>query len=559
MSQAAARRNTRSDSRKSGFDADRIALVDQLWKLKKHWQEHTGSHVPLNVLIKEVDYRRDVLNGAERSGKPELAELARRIRAIEERIGEISSITEAHAARETPRLLWGAVVAALAGVLVLAGLLVDRSAFTPPAYALPASEPAIAFRLHGSNTVGEELAPALLESFFKSRDALETLLVGSNVPVEKQLQFILPDNPEQPLAVEIHAHGSTTAFRDLAAGSADIGMSSRPIKAAEVEQLAPRYGNLSALGSEHVIALDGLAVIVHPANPLDNLSTAEVAAIFSGQVRDWAELGAPQGAINLYARDDNSGTFDTFKSLVLKANGVALSAAAQRFESSTELSDAVAADPNGIGFIGLPYVRNAKALGIAESADTQPVVPTEFTVSTEDYPLSRRLFFYVPANTDNRTIRDFVEFTLSDAGQAVVEQVGLVSQRVRLERPRPRADAPARFTELTAGAQRLSVTFRFAPQSDRLDNKSMRDIERVVEFMKQHRERELLLLGFTDAGDVASSLALSRGRAKTVAQMLMARGLYPAAVEGFGAVLPVASNDTVAGRQKNRRVEVWVR
>ena len=538
-------------------ESDRVALVDQLWKLKRHWQEHTGAHVPLNVLIKEVDYRRDVLDGAINSGNPALEELAQRIRAIEERVGEISSIT-APPSTKTSRLMFSGVLAALLGVLAL-GMILYQSGVTTRTL-LPADDAAIAFRLHGSNTVGEELAPALLTSFLESRGALEVLVAGTQVPVEKQVQFVMPDANRVPRAIEVHAHGSSTSFKDLAAGTADMGMSSRPIKAAEVRALQATLGDLSAPGREHVIALDGLAVIVNPANALMHLTKTEIAAIFSGEITDWSQLGGMTGPINIHARDDNSGTYDTFKSLVLEPNDASLDSGALRYESSTELSDKVASDLNSIGFIGLPYVRNAKALGVAESSETPAIVPTEFTVGTEDYPLSRRLYFHVPANNDSRIMRDFVQFTLSDAGQQVVESAGLISHRIRAEHSRPHAGAPARFLEVTRDAQRLSVTLRFNEGSMHLDNKGLQDIERIVDYMKQHRDRDLLLLGFSGAsGDAMGDLDLSRAQASQVAQMLIARGLYPARTEGFGATLPVASNDSQPGRAKNRRVEIWIR
>lgn len=548
----------RATRRNTAPESDRIALVDQLWKLKKHWQEHTGAHVPLNVLIKEVDYRRDVLDGAERSGNAELEVLVRRIRDIEERLGEISSITVNGPPSRFTKAMWSATLALLAGVVALTALLANQGVFRTDATMLPVDDPVIAFRLHGSNTIGEELAPALLKAWYDTRQASETLLVSGTAAVERQLQFVLPARDEPPGAVEIHAHGSSTAFKDLAAGTADLGMSSRAIKPAEVATLEARYGDLSEPGREHVIALDGLAVIVNPANPVNSLAKSDVARIFAGKIRNWHELGGPDAPIALYARDDNSGTFDTFKSLVLEANDAALAAHAQRFESSTELSDRVAADPNGIGFIGLPYVRNTKALGIAESGATLPIVPTEFTVSTEDYPLSRRLYFYMPGGA-SADVREFVKFTLSDAGQAVVARAGLVAQLVRTEPVRPREDAPARFHELTRGAERLSVTLRFLPDGGRLDNKGARDIERVVRYMMEHRDRKLMLLGFVDAAaNDTGAQSLSLARARMVEQMFAARGVFPAVVEGLGAVLPVAANDSAAGRQKNRRVEVWL-
>ncbi len=98
--------------------------------------------------------------------------------------------------------------------------------------------------------------------------------------------------------------------------------------------------------SEHVLGLDGIAVIVNVANSVSALQKDQLMQIFSGDVTDWSQMGASHGAIKIYARDDKSGTFDTFKTLVL--GGKALAPGAQRFEDSNALSEAVASDPNGI-------------------------------------------------------------------------------------------------------------------------------------------------------------------------------------------------------------------
>jgi phosphate transport system substrate-binding protein len=284
-----------------------------------------------------------------------------------------------------------------------------------------------------------------------------------------------------------------------------------------------------------------------------------VARIFSGELTDWSQVGGRSAAIELHARDDLSGTYDTFKSLVLEAHGKTLSPNARRYESSTELSDRVANSTGAIGFIGLPYVRNTKALGIAEASGTLAIVPTSFTVGTEDYPLSRRLYFYVPASPVSEELRRFVEFAHSGPGQEVVREVGLVSQNIHAERPRIDPDLPGDYVRLTRDAERLSLNFRFEPASYRLDTKGQRDLGRLVAFLEQQPSRTPLLLGFTDSfGDPAANLALSQERARAVEVQLQARGVFPKVVAGFGPAIPVASNSTEAGRNKNRRVEVWV-
>src|SRR5262249_51894303 len=145
--------------------------------------------------------------------------------------------------------------------------------------------------------------------------------------------------------------------------------------------------------------LDGIAVIVNAANPLRSLSKDEVRRIFSGEINDWQQAGrSDAGSIRVLARDEKSGTWDTFKNLVLGATPLASSA--QRIEDSRQLSDRVATDRNAIGFVGLPFVRSAKALAVSD-AGTRPTFPTALTVATEDYPLSRRLYLYTPSSAQN--------------------------------------------------------------------------------------------------------------------------------------------------------------
>ena len=119
-------------------------------------------------------------------------------------------------------------------------------------------------------------------------------------------------------AIEVLAEGSATAFTGLARGSCDIGMSSRAIKPEEAQDLVSRgLGDLRSPAGEHVVALDGLAVGVHPNNPVRSMDLAHLASTFKGEITDWSSLGAPSGPVHLFARDDASGTYDTFRHLVL--------------------------------------------------------------------------------------------------------------------------------------------------------------------------------------------------------------------------------------------------
>jgi len=272
----------------------------------------------------------------------------------------------------------------------------------------------VALRLHGSNTIGKELVPALCEEFLKFEGATSVERKPRQKEDETDVEAVLPNQSTEPLTFEVQAHGSKTAFEDLASGKCDIGMASRQITSDEARQCAQAgLGDMFSPACEIVLGLDGIAVFVNKSNPITALTKQQLADIFSGRTTDWSQIGGNPGAINLYAGDEKSGTFDTFKSLVL-ANRP-LSTKALRYENSAKLSDEVAADANGIGFTGMAFVRGSKPLAISEAGGA-PLLPTPFTVAAEHYPLSRRLFLYVPANPRNEWAQKFVKFTLSELG-----------------------------------------------------------------------------------------------------------------------------------------------
>lgn len=414
----------------------------------------------------------------------------------------------------------------------------------------------VLFRIHGSNTIGARLAPALAAEYLRN-------LGASNVEVKElkdeeiAVSGILPGNTVTSV-IEIQSHGSSTAFQGLERRMADIGASSRRITSEEAGRLAG-LGDFQTVASEHVLAIDGIAVIVNKNNPVFKLGKKDLQRIFSGEAADWSDFGGRAGKIAVYARDDKSGTFDTFRTLVLgKAK---LVASARRFEDSAALSRAVSADLNGIGFIGLPYVLAAKAIAVSDGAE--PIPPDAFTIATEDYPLSRRLFFYTPSST-SKAVSQFIEFALSDAGQKLVERTGFVDLAVKSIKQDEVRDVSSTYRMMVNNAERLSVNFRFSKNSYRLDNKALRDLKRVSAFLSApaNKGRRVLLLGFTDSlGSFSADQVLSEKRARAVQTELAALGISvrTADVAGFSKLNPIASNETPEGREKNRRVEIWLK
>lgn len=419
------------------------------------------------------------------------------------------------------------------------------------------STPKPILRLAGSNTIGDTLGPSLAEAFLKDLGATDVHILPGAKPQEKIVVGVLPGDSTAS-SITIAAHGSATAFAALAENSCEIGMASRKIKPEEAARLTS-LGDMSSVANEHVLGLDGIAVIVNATNPADQFDKDQIMRIFTGEITDWSQVGSFSGAIKVYARNDNSGTYDTFKSLVLA--GKPLTQGAQRIEDSKALSDAVAADPYGIGFIGLPYIASAKAIAVSEKG-TQSLLPTRLTVGTEDYLLSRRLYLYTPATPSNKYTRQFVEFALSKKGQDVVGASGFVAQNVAQVAQTVSAEAPAEYKWLTKEANRLSLDFRFQSGQSALDNKASVDLDRVVLLIADLKipADKIMLFGFSDSiGSPSINQALSLSRARAVESQFIQRGMNPAIVRGYGSGLAVASDDSDEGQAKNRRVEIWVK
>jgi phosphate transport system substrate-binding protein len=179
--------------------------------------------------------------------------------------------------------------------------------------------------------------------------------------------------------------------------------------------------------------------------------------------------------------------------------------------------------------------------------------------------LSRRLYLYSATAPANPAVSRFIGFAKSKAGQDIVAANGFVEQTVQAQDKSavaPGPDVPAAYRQATANASRLSLNFRFRTGSKELDTKAIPDLERVLTFITDVKmpASNIVLLGFADArGAADANVKLSIERAGVIADEFKLRGITPGVVTGFGAAMPVASNDTADGQEKNRRVEIWVK
>lgn len=422
--------------------------------------------------------------------------------------------------------------------------------------ALPAWSQTYDMEIHGSNTIGAALGPMLITGFLEQRSGGTVVSRAGNKDNERILSA---RENGSAINVRVAAHGSSTGFRALADGSADIWASSRPAKSSEIETMATT-ADLNSIDSEHVIAIDGLAILVHNSNPLERISIDDLGKVFAGQISNWSALGGPDRPINLYARDDKSGTWDTFKSLVL-GRSYTLASSAFRYESNDQLSDDVARDPGAIGFTGLASVRNARLLAVSDG-DAPALKPNQLTVASEDYPLARRLFLYTRGSNNPALVNEFIEFTQSPAGQDIVARSGFISQNPIAMEPEYDASVPATFKVLTENYRRLSVNFRFSEGRSRLDNKAQRDLQRIVDYLERENRAadDVLLIGFADQqSNELRAQMISELRALSVSRALREAGAPVRAYTGYGHYMPVGTAGGDSGEQRNGRVEVWVR
>lgn len=424
------------------------------------------------------------------------------------------------------------------------------------------------FSVAGSNTLGAQLVPSLAVDFLKHAGATQVQI--KETPLENEVVVVGNYTPEGKdtiwLKIPIASHGSSTGFKGIKANQADIGASSRPIKSKEVKLLAEFNQDFESVEHEHIVALDGLAIIVNPQNPITTLDTTTIKNVFSGKVKKWEEISEYKGSIQVLARDNNSGTYDTFKSLVLA--GSKLSNQADRFESNRELSKQVSLNPTAIGFTSISEINEAKSLAI-NLAGTAPLSPNELSVAIEDYPLSRRLYLYTlpaitndgqPASPKAHNISEFINFIAGQDGQNVVSDTGFIAQNLKTLTPPRNTTRNQNYNELVDGALRVNLNFRFKEKQTGLDNKSQIDLNRFIEFMDnpEFANKEILLIGFSNNyRTIETTLLLAKLRAFSVSRAMRKSGLKRKIHIAYDNYTPVASNDP-SQKNKNRRVEVWL-
>jgi len=247
------------------------------------------------------------------------------------------------------------------------------------------AEPKLTIR--GSDTLGAKMVPQLSEVYKE---------LGNNIDFE------------------IAAEGSSSCFKALLDGTAEIGMSSRSVTAEELRKFQQEGLNIV----EHVVARDMICVIAHSSNSVDGLTLEHVEKIFTGEIANWKEIGGRDVKIVVYTRNETSGTFKTFQKLAMSKKDYA--ASVSRTPGSVQVVELVKNQADGISYCGLAYIaaegiKPFRIDGIKPSANDKG-----------KYPIQRNLFYYTIGKPKGAA-KDFIDWCEeSEEAAKVIRKVGFL-------------------------------------------------------------------------------------------------------------------------------------
>lgn len=258
----------------------------------------------------------------------------------------------------------------------------------------------------------------------------ETIVnIGSDTMVNLALAWAeayMALHPE--VRISVTGGGSGTGIAALINGTAHIANASRAMKKEEIE--AARANGITPV--EFTVALDAIAVVVHPSNPVDRLTLSQISAIYTGKITNWSQVGGEDRPIVLLSRESNSGTYMYFLEHVIRMgdpkSDLLFSPETLLMPSSEGISAEIRQNPNAIGYDGLGYVTpDQKVVAVSVDEDGPFVLPSVETVNNGSYPISRPLYMYT-AGEPQGAVRAYIDWILTE-GQAIVPTLGFVPLR----------------------------------------------------------------------------------------------------------------------------------
>lgn len=292
--------------------------------------------------------------------------------------------------------------------------------------------------MHTSRTILAFLAVTALVGCNQTASVSETqpviidlepvVIQGSDTEVQLVSSLVEEYSKDRADAdISVTGGGSAVGIAALLNGEADIANSSRKLK--EEEMAIAKEKGMQPV--EFIVARDGLSIIVHPSNGVKKLSVEQVGSIFRGDIANWKEVGGKDAQIVLYGRQSTSGTFGFFRDVVVKDD---YAASLRQMEGSQAIVDAVAADTNGIGYVGVGYVKDETGalrtdlavVPISVNDGGEATSPLDSVAVLQGrYPISRPIYQYLAAMPEDGSVIDgLLEFEASAAGKAIIEKMG---------------------------------------------------------------------------------------------------------------------------------------
>lgn len=224
-------------------------------------------------------------------------------------------------------------------------------------------------------------------------------------------------------SITVVGGGSGVGLSALVSGTTDIAQSSRRMKMDEkLKMKESGKGN-----KEVIIAYDALAVVVNPGNKVSQLTREQLEEIFTGKITNWKQVGGADQKIVAYSRESSSGTFEFFKEHVMNKKNFANTCLLM--PATGAVIQSVSQTPGAIGYVGLAYVdKSIKPLKVSYDQGKTYVTPSVAAAQDKTYPITRPLYYYYLVSAEN-SVKQFIEYILSEQGQSIVTKEGYVPIR----------------------------------------------------------------------------------------------------------------------------------
>lgn len=400
------------------------------------------------------------------------------------------------------------------------------------------------FALHGMDAFGTALGAELMEAFLSQEGHVEVHRSAPDPMGAVLVSARRPGGLRQDIRL-VYDGGS--------ANEADASLRRVSATGADLKD------------NQVLVGMDALAVVVHPGNPMEHISLAQLRDLLSGRAVDGARLGGTAGPVRVNVRQE---TTDVWHLVTQQVLGSATAAAdLSRHDTDAAVVQAVGADEHALGLVPLSAVGSAKVLALVDTLGST-WKPTPESVATERYPLTHRLVMQMPVASSPVALR-YAQFLASPPAQAKLRSGGLASASPVLVEQAATVPVsvgagvklPKDYVALTRGAQQVAGRIGFAAESAELDAVARIDVDRLARVLKEQAGSapvSVMVLGVAnDPGGFCFNRSLSDKRAASVAEALTGQGVKVRVVRGVGrfAPAPVAGSEDAA---RDRRVEVWV-